>query len=55
MGKDQILALRQRAQQELGEHYSPQRFHLEFMKQGTIPAGYFGAELLLALKRASAQ
>jgi uncharacterized protein (DUF885 family) len=52
MGKDQILALRKRAQQELGEHYSPQRFHLEFMKQGTIPAGYFGAELLLALKSA---
>jgi uncharacterized protein (DUF885 family) len=51
MGKDQILALRKRAQQELGEHYSAQRFHLEFMRQGTIPAGYFGDELLLALKR----
>jgi uncharacterized protein (DUF885 family) len=50
MGKDQILGLRKRAQQELGERYSPQRFHLEFMKQGTIPAGYFGDELLLALK-----
>jgi uncharacterized protein (DUF885 family) len=51
MGKDQILALRKRAQQELGEHYSAQRFHLEFMRQGTIPASYFGDELLLALKR----
>lgn len=50
MGKDQILALRKRAQQELGDRYSAQRFHLEFMKQGTIPAGYFGDELLLALK-----
>ncbi|MDB6045138.1 MAG: hypothetical protein JWM63_3689 [Gammaproteobacteria bacterium] len=50
MGKGQILALRQRAQQESGERYSPQRFHLEFMKQGTIPAGYFGDELLQALK-----
>jgi uncharacterized protein (DUF885 family) len=54
MGKDQILALRKRAQQELGERYSPQRFHLEFMRQGTIPAGYFGDELLLALKNAPA-
>jgi uncharacterized protein (DUF885 family) len=54
MGKDQILALRKRAQEELGERYSAQRFHLEFMKQGTIPAGYFGDELLLALKSASA-
>jgi len=52
MGRKQILALRQRAQQELGARYSPQRFHLEFMKQGTIPAGYFSAELLLALKSA---
>jgi uncharacterized protein (DUF885 family) len=50
MGKDQILALRKRAQQELGEHYSAQRFHLEFMRQGTIPAGYFGDELLQALQ-----
>ena len=51
MGKGQILALRKRAREELGERYSPQRFHLEFMRQGTIPAGYFGDELLLALKR----
>jgi uncharacterized protein (DUF885 family) len=55
MGKDQILALRQRAQQQLGEHYSSQRYHVEFMKQGTIPPGYFGAELLLALERTAAQ
>jgi uncharacterized protein (DUF885 family) len=52
LGKNQILALRQRAQQELGDRYSAQRFHLEFMKQGTIPAGYFGDELLLTLKSA---
>jgi uncharacterized protein (DUF885 family) len=51
MGKDQILALRKRAQEQLGEHFSPQHFHLEFMRQGTIPAGYFGDELLLALRR----
>jgi uncharacterized protein (DUF885 family) len=51
MGKDQILTLRNRAQQALGERFSPQHFHLEFMRQGTIPAGYFGDELLLALQK----
>ena len=49
-GKEQILALRRRAQLELGARYSPQRFHLELMKEGTIPAGYFGEELLRALR-----
>jgi uncharacterized protein (DUF885 family) len=51
VGKDQILALRARAQQALGDKYSEQRFHLEFMKQGTIAAGYFADEVLDALKR----
>jgi uncharacterized protein (DUF885 family) len=50
LGKDQILALRARAQRELGDKYSEQRFHLEFMKQGTIAAGYFADEVLDALK-----
>jgi uncharacterized protein (DUF885 family) len=50
LGKDQILVLRRRAQLELGVRYSAQRFHLEFMKQGTIPAGYFGDELLRTLR-----
>lgn len=50
IGKDQILALRARAQKELGERFSEQRFHLEFMKQGTIAAGYFGDELIATLK-----
>ncbi len=50
LGKDQILALRQRAQRSLGARFSAQRFHLEFMKQGTIPAGYFGEELLRGLR-----
>jgi uncharacterized protein (DUF885 family) len=50
LGKDQILQLRRRARQVLGPRYSPQRFHLEFMKQGTIPAGYFADELLHALR-----
>jgi len=49
-GKEQILSLRRRAQLELGARYAPQRFHLELMKEGTIPAGYFGEELLRALR-----
>jgi uncharacterized protein (DUF885 family) len=53
IGKDQIVALRERARQELGDKFSEQRFHLEFMKQGTIAAGYFGDELVGVLKAAS--
>jgi uncharacterized protein (DUF885 family) len=52
LGKEQILSLRKRAQQALGARYSAERFHLEFMKQGTIPAGYFGDELLRTLRGA---
>ena len=53
IGKDQIVALRTRAQQELGPKFSAQRFHVEFMKQGTIAAGYFGDELIGVLKAAN--
>ena len=52
LGKDQILALRKRVRQALGTRYSAQLFHLEFMKQGTIPAGYFSDELLRSLRTA---
>ena len=38
-------------QQRLGERFSAKRFHVEYMKQGSIPAGYFGEELLAALER----
>ena len=55
LGKDQILALRKRAHQALGAHFSEKAFHLEFMKQGTIPAGYFGDELLRTLRARSPQ
>ena len=55
LGKEQILALRKRRTQALGAHFSAQRFHLEFMKQGTIPAGYFGDELLRTLRARSPQ
>lgn len=54
LGKEQILSLRKRAQQTLGARFSAQRFHLEFMKQGTIPAGYFGDELLRELRAGAA-
>jgi uncharacterized protein (DUF885 family) len=49
VGKDQILELRAKAQSLLGPRFSLQRFHLEFMKQGTIPANYFADELLRGL------
>ena len=55
LGKEQILALRKRAQQALGSRFAAKRFHLEFMKQGTIPAGYFGEELLRQLRASTAQ
>ncbi len=51
LGKDQILALRQQMQDKLGAQFSPKRFHLEFMKQGTIPASYFAEELLQNLQK----
>lgn len=46
LGKDQILALRKEATRLLGDQFSPKTFHLLFMKQGTIPAGYFWDDLL---------
>jgi uncharacterized protein (DUF885 family) len=49
LGKEEIQALRAAAEQRLGPAFSAQKFHLELMKQGTIPAGYFGAELLATL------
>ncbi len=51
LGKDQILALRKRVQDKLGEQFSAKQFHLEFMKQGTIPATYFADELLNSLHK----
>ena len=50
LGKEQILALRKRAQDELGAKFSAKQFHLEYMRQGTIAPGYFGDELLTRLK-----
>lgn len=49
LGKDEILGLREEAGDRLGERFSLQAFHEAFMKQGTIPAGYFRDELLREL------
>ena len=40
LGKQQIYALREEASRLMGDRFSPKEFHLLFMKQGTIPAGY---------------
>jgi uncharacterized protein (DUF885 family) len=51
LGKDQIFALRAEAAKLLGDKFSPKEFHLLFMRQGTIPAGYFREELLSAIQK----
>ena len=51
LGKDQIYSLREEASRLLGERFSPKTFHLLFMKQGSIPAGYFREELLREIQR----
>jgi uncharacterized protein (DUF885 family) len=50
LGKDEIFALRKEASDFLGDRFSPKTFHVLFMKQGTIPSGYFRDELLRELK-----
>lgn len=49
LGKDEIYALRHEAEQHLGKQFDLKKFHLLFIKEGTIPAGYFGDELLREL------
>jgi uncharacterized protein (DUF885 family) len=49
LGKDQIFALRSETMKQLGEKFSPKTFHLRFIRQGTIPAGYFREALLKEL------
>ena len=51
LGKEDLLALRRDAQRLLGEQFSLEQFHLEVMRQGTIPVGYFREELLRTLAR----
>ncbi|HYV06391.1 MAG TPA: DUF885 domain-containing protein [Blastocatellia bacterium] len=50
LGKDEIYALREEATKLLGERFSAKTFHLLFIKQGTIPAGYFRDELMRSLR-----
>jgi len=50
LGKDQIYALRDEAAKALGDRFSAKTFHLLFMRQGTIPAGYFRDELLRQIR-----
>jgi uncharacterized protein (DUF885 family) len=54
LGKEQIQSLRRRAQRLFATDFSEQRFHLELMRQGPIPAGYFAEELLRNLGRPAA-
>ncbi len=51
LGKDQIFALRAEASKLVGDKFSPKEFHLLFMRQGTIPAGYFREELLREIQK----
>jgi uncharacterized protein (DUF885 family) len=46
LGKDQILALRAKAEKVAPGPEGRKRFHLLFMKQGTIPPAYFETVLL---------
>ncbi|HEV2111913.1 MAG TPA: DUF885 domain-containing protein [Gammaproteobacteria bacterium] len=52
VGKEQILALRRRAEQEMGKAFSMRVFHLTLMTQGTIPVTYFGDELIKSMEYA---
>ena len=49
LGKDQIYALRAEAAKRLGDKVSAKTFHLHFIRQGTIPSGYFRETLLQTL------
>ncbi|HVF68679.1 MAG TPA: DUF885 domain-containing protein [Pyrinomonadaceae bacterium] len=51
LGKQQIYALREEASKLMGDKFSPKEFHLLFMRQGTIPSGYFREELLRARQK----
>jgi uncharacterized protein (DUF885 family) len=52
LGKDEIYALRSEASKRLGAKFDLKRFHLLFIRQGSIPSGYFREELLRELDTA---
>jgi uncharacterized protein (DUF885 family) len=49
LGKDAIYSLRQEAAKQAGTRFSLKAFHLAFIRQGTIPPGYFKSVLLKEL------
>jgi uncharacterized protein (DUF885 family) len=51
LGKDEIYALRNEAARTLGSKFDLKRFHLMFIRQGSVPSGYFAEELLSELER----
>jgi uncharacterized protein (DUF885 family) len=51
LGRDQIFGMREEAAKRLGDKFSAKEFHLLFMRQGTIPSGYFRDSLLNELSR----
>ena len=53
LGKEALLALRAEASSALGAKFSLDRFHLEVMRQGTLPVPYFREELLRSLRLGS--
>jgi uncharacterized protein (DUF885 family) len=44
--------LREESSKLLGDKFSPKTFHLLYIKQGTIPAGYFREQLLNEIRQA---
>jgi uncharacterized protein (DUF885 family) len=50
LGKDQIYEMRKEAAAAMGDRFSPKTFHLLYIRQGSIPAGYFREELLRRIK-----
>ena len=50
IGKAQIYSLREDAAKILGPKFSAKAFHLAFIRQGSIPSGYFKDALMAELK-----
>ena len=50
LGRDEIYSMREEAAKQLGVDFDLKRFHLLFIRQGSIPAGYFREELLRVLR-----
>ena len=55
LGKDAIYALRAEASKQLGAKFSLKDFHLAFIREGTIPPGYFHDVLLKDLTQPDSQ